>query len=221
MATEKPARKTATPPKKRPRDAAATKARILAAARDEFAQLGLRGAKTRTIALNSDSNKRMIYEYFGSKDGLFNAVLESAWQDIRTSEERLHLTDMEPMEAMRTLTRFTWDYYINNPHFIALVNSENLHRAIHLKKIQDRIGQMQAHMVEMVSKILAKGVKSGVFRPGIDPLQLVITIAAINYYYLSNQYTGSVVYGFNLVSPKALKERIEFNLRTIEAMLRA
>jgi AcrR family transcriptional regulator len=220
MPTKKVAAKAETPAK-RPRNAAATKARILAAARAEFAKLGLRGAKTRTIADNSDSNKRMIYEYFGSKDGLFDAVLESAWQDIRTAEQRLHLADMEPMEAMRTLTRFTWDYYIKNPHFIALVNSENLHRAIHLKKRQDRIGEMQAHMVEMVSEILNKGVKSGAFRPGIDPIQLVITIAAINYYYLSNQYTGSVVYGFNLVSPKALKERIEFNVRTIEAMLRS
>jgi len=221
MAKDKPAKKAAPARKKWPRDAAATKARILAAARTEFAQLGLRGANTRTIALNSDSNKRMIYEYFGSKDGLFDAVLESAWQDIRTSEERLRLTDMEPMEAMRTLTRFTWDYYIKNPHFIALVNSENLHRAVHLKKMQARIGKMQAHMVEMVAEILAKGVKSGVFRAGTDPVQLVITIAAINYYYLSNHYTGSVVYGFNLVSPKALRERIEFNVQTIEAILRA
>ena len=146
MAKDKPAKKAAPARKKWPRDAAATKARILAAARTEFAQLGLRGANTRTIALNSDSNKRMIYEYFGSKDGLFDAVLESAWQDIRTSEERLRLTDMEPMEAMRTLTRFTWDYYIKNPHFIALVNSENLHRAVHLKKMQARIGLSLIHI---------------------------------------------------------------------------
>jgi AcrR family transcriptional regulator len=207
-------------PVKKKRNSAATKARILAAAQVEFARSGLRGARTASIATRSDSNKRMIYEYFGSKEGLFEAVIESAWADIRAAEQRLHLTDLEPMEAMRTLTRFTWSYYLKNPHFIALVNSENLHRAVHLKKMKARIGEMQQHMVEMISEILARGVASGTFREGVDPVQLAITIAAINYYYLSNKHTGSVVYGFDLVSPAALKARAEFNVQTVEAMLR-
>ena len=129
--------KIAKPAKKYPRDSAATKARILDAARTEFAKSGLRGARTASIATRSDANKRMIYEYFGNKEGLFEAVLEDAWRDIREAEQRLHLADLEPVEAMRTLTRFTWDYYVKNPFFIALVNSENLHRAVHLKKIKD------------------------------------------------------------------------------------
>jgi AcrR family transcriptional regulator len=208
------------PKKKRPRDAEATKARILAAAYKEFTKLGLHGARIAAIAARSDANKQMIYAYYGSKEGLFQAVIEEAWRDIRTAEQLLHLEDLEPMEAMRKLTRFTWDYYVDNPSFVALVNSENLHRAVYLKKAKGRLGEMQAHMVDMIADILKKGVAKGVFRSGIDPTQLAITIAGISYYYLSNSYTGSVLYGFDFASPEAREERKKFNVETIEQLLR-
>jgi len=210
---------TSTTPKKR--DSEATRKRVLSAARIEFSKLGLSGARTESIATRSNSNKRMIYEHFGSKDGLFEAVIQAAWEDIRAAELKLNLQDMEPMEAMRTLVRFTWKYYLKNPHFVTLVNSENLHRAIHLKKIKAKVGEMQAHMVAMVAGIIDRGVASGAFRPGIDPLQVVITIAAINFYYFSNRHTGSVVYNVDLMSDEALENRIAFNVLTIEGILRA
>ena len=202
------------------RDSDATRLRILNAAKIEFAKLGLGGARIDSIALRAQSNKRMIYEYFGNKEGLFEAVLELAYQDIRQAERKLKLEELEPVEAIRKLVSFTWKYYLKNPHFLTLVNSENLHKAAHLKRSREKMHDMHAPMVSMVAEILERGVAQGVFRAGIDPIQLNITIAAINYYYLNNRFTGEIIYGFDLMSPEALQTRIDFNIQTILGMLR-
>ncbi len=198
----------------RPRDAEATQKRILKAAKKEFAKNGLSGSRVDEIAERADANKRMIYHYFGSKEQLFQTVLEDAYLDIRAAEQKLALDEMAPKDALEKLVRFTWTYYLKNPEFITLVNSENLHRAKHLKK-STRIDSATRRLVDMVADLLDRGVKSGVFRPGIDPVQLNITIAAIGYYYLTNQYTGSIIYKTNLADPQALNERLDFNLQTI------
>jgi AcrR family transcriptional regulator len=206
---------SATPAKKpRIRDAEATKARILDAAKKEFAKNGLGGARVDVIAEKARANKRMIYHYFESKEGLFQTVLENAYVDIRTAELKLNLDHLEPREALERLVRFTWEYYQKNPEFITLVNSENLHRAKHLKK-SEVIKVYSRKFVSMVTTILERGVSTGVFRQGIDPVQLNITIAAIGYYYLTNRFTGSIVFERDLMAKEALEERLRFNIDTI------
>jgi len=206
--------------KKRIRDAKATKARILNAAKREFALYGLGGARVDNIAARAKANKRMIYHYFGGKEALFTAVLEDAYLEIRAAERELNLEDMEPETAMDRLVEFTWRYYLKNPEFLTLVNSENLHKARHIKKSK-AIREAFSPFVEMVQSIIDRGVKKGVFRKGVDPVQLNITIAAIGYYYLTNRYTGSVVYERNFMDERALAKRLKFNLETIRAVLRA
>ena len=169
---------------KRKRDAEATRARILQAAKKEFSKHGLGGARVDEIAERADANKRMIYHYFGGKEDLFSAVLEEAYLDIRNAEQRLRLDDLAPAEALEKLVRFTWNYYLRNPEFITLVNSENLHRAKHIKGLATLPETMRG-LVGMVSSILKRGEESGEFRAGIDATQLNITIAAIGYYYLT------------------------------------
>lgn len=200
--------------KPRVRDAEATKARILATAKKEFAKNGLAGARVDGIAAKANANKRMIYHYFDSKESLFQKVLEDAYVDIRTAEQKLNLDHLEPKAALEKLVRFTWAYYLKNPEFITLVNSENLHRARHLKKSE----VVQVHsrkLVALVSGILDRGVATGVFRAGIDPVQLNITIAAIGYYYLTNRFTGSIVFERDLMDKAALEARLAFNLETV------
>ncbi|MGI9508190.1 MAG: TetR/AcrR family transcriptional regulator, partial [Geminicoccaceae bacterium] len=179
--------------KPRIRDADATKARILAAAKSEFARLGLGGARVDEIAEKARANKRMIYHYFGNKDELFQVVLEEAYLGIRSAEQELELDHLAPREALETLVRFTWSYYLDNPEFITLVNSANLHRGRHLET-SERIQSASRRLVTMVQNILDRGVAEGVFRPGIDPVQLNITIAAIGYYYLTNRFTGGILF---------------------------
>ncbi|MBZ9986907.1 TetR family transcriptional regulator [Mesorhizobium sp. BH1-1-5] len=206
--------------KKRLRDAEATKLRILEAAKSDFAKNGLGGARVDVIAAKAKANKRMIYHYFGSKDNLFQTVVENAYLDIRTAELKLHLDDLEPKEALERLVQFTWQYYLRNPEFITLVNSENLHRAKHVKK-SELIKTASRKFVAMVSSILDRGVISGDFRAGIDPVQLNITIAAIGYYYITNRFTGSIIFERDLMDKDALNERLEFNIDTIIRLVSA
>ena len=192
----------------------ATRKRILAAAKSEFASKGLAGARVDLIAERSHSNKRMIYHYFGGKDALFKEVIKAAYLDIRAAEQELALDHLPPRKALATLVRFTWYYYLENPEFLTLVNSENLHRARHLTG-SETIRKASRKFVGMVESLLERGVASGDFRPGIDPVQLNITIAAVGYYYLTNRFTGSILFEKDLMAPDVLAERLEFNLDTI------
>jgi AcrR family transcriptional regulator len=202
-----------------PRDADLTRKRILAAATVEFARKGLGGARVDEIAFRSKSNKRMIYHYFGGKEQLFKAVLEDAYLGIRSAEKELHLDELSPEAAIARLVEFTWAYYLQHPEFLTLVNSENLHRARHLKS-SELIHQTSSQFVGMVRAILDRGVDQGVFRPGIDPVQLNITIAAIGYYYLNNRFTGSIIFERDLMSKENLSERLAFNLDTILRLIK-
>jgi AcrR family transcriptional regulator len=202
-----------------PRDAEQTRKRILAAATAEFARKGLGGARVDEIALRSKSNKRMIYHYFGSKEELFTAVLEVAYLGIRTAEQALHLDELDPEAAIVRLVGFTWDYYLAHPEFLTLVNSENLHRARHLKS-SAAIRRASNVLVTMVKAILDRGVAVGVFRSGIDPVQLNITIAAIGYYYLTNRFTGSIIFERDFMAPDNLEARLRFNLDTILRLIK-
>jgi AcrR family transcriptional regulator len=206
--------------KVRLRDADDTKRRLLAAAKSEFARKGLGGARVDVIADKATANKRMLYHYFGSKDELFQKVVEQAYLDIRSAEMKLQLDDLEPRKALETLVRFTWNYYLKNPEFITLVNSENLHHANHLKK-SEAVKVVSRRFVNMVKGILERGVEAGVFRKGVDPVQLNITIAAIGYYYITNRFTGSIVFERDLMDAAALDERLNFNIDTIMRLVSA
>ena len=192
--------------KTRARDPVASRGRILAAAKAEFARKGLAGARVDTIAERACINKRMIYHYFGSKNDLYLAVLEEAYGDIRLAERLLDLEHLEPVEAITKLVEFTWGYYIRNPEFLRLINTENLHRAAHLKRSK-RIAEMHSPFVALIERVLRRGAERGLFRDDLDPNQVYISIAALGYYYLNNRYTLSVIYGFDLGAKDALDRR--------------
>ena len=189
------------------RDPERTRARILEAARIEFAQRGLGGARVDQIAVRAGSNKRMIYYYFDNKEALFLAALESAYEQIRKAEQSLKLTDLAPAEGMRRLVHFTWKYYLAHPEFITLLNSENLHGARHLKQSK-AIQALHSPLVAMLDGLLARGRRAGVFRRGVDAVQLYISIAALGYFYLSNSHTLSTIFGRDLMRPQALRQRL-------------
>jgi len=201
------------------RDAAATRQDILAAATVEFSRKGLGGARVDAIALRAKANKRMIYHYFGSKEKLFTAVLEDAYGHIRSAELKLPLAELEPEAALEALLRFTWDYYLARPEFLSLVNSANLHKARHVKD-SERFKTTGPPFVGLVKSILDRGVAKGVFRPGIDPVQLNITMAAVGYYYLTNRFTGEILFERDFMTPERLAERFAFNLDTILRLVR-
>lgn len=191
----------------RQRDADRSREAILVAARDEFAAHGLGGARVDRIAERAEVNKRLIYYYFENKETLFRAVLEEAYLHIREAERQLRLTDLAPAAAVRRLTEFTWDYYLDHPEFLTLLNSENLHRARHLQA-SDRVRALNSPLIETLGAILERGRVEGVFRGGIDPLQLYISIAGMAYFYLSNNHTLSAIFNRDLMTPKARARRL-------------
>jgi AcrR family transcriptional regulator len=205
-------------PKPQVRDPDATKLRILAAATQEFAKFGLGGARVDRIARRAKSNKRMLYHYFGNKDELFAITVENAYAQFRDKEAALHLDSLDPVSAMQRLVGFVWDYFIAHPEFITLVNSENLHKAKHLKASKSTT-DMSRKFVARMQALLSRGEAVGVFRHGLDPVQVNISIAALAYYYLTNRFTGSIVFERDLMAKEALEARLDFNINTVLRMV--
>jgi AcrR family transcriptional regulator len=205
-------------PKKKPRNPDDTKRRILAAAKAEFAKKGLGGARVDDIAARAKANKRMMYHYFGNKDDLFSHVVEDAYAEFREREAALELDALDPVAAIKALIAFIWKYFLDNPEFITLVNSENLHKARHIKKSQ-RMQEMSRSFVGRMQNLLERGAQAGMFRKGLDPVQVNISIAAVGYYYLTNRFTGSIVFERDLMAEEALAARLKFNTQTILRMI--
>lgn len=190
------------------RNPARNQERILRAATEEFARYGLGGARVDRIAARAGANKRMLYYYYGNKEDLFLAVLEARYAHIRRAELGLHLQDLDPVQGMRRMVAFTWDYYLKHPEFLTLLNSENLHRARHLKRSRD-IAAMHSPLIALLRDLLLRGERAGKFRKGVDPVQLYISIAALGYFYLSNRHTLSTIFERDLLSPKSKVERLK------------
>jgi AcrR family transcriptional regulator len=199
-----------------PRDPERTRQKILEAATEEFARYGLGGARVDRIAARAGANKRMLYYYFRDKDNLFLAALERSYSQIRAAERSLDLEHLQPRLALKRLVEFTWDYFLAHPEFMTLLNSENLHKGRHVQRSRS-VPEMHMPLVETLRSLLQRGEKEGVFRRGIDPVQLYISIAGEGFFYLSNRYTLSQIFGRDLMTRKALAERARHNAGMILA----
>jgi TetR/AcrR family transcriptional regulator len=181
------------------RDPVATRKKLLTAARLEFAKHGFAGARVDEIAERAAVNKQLVYHYFGDKDALYLAVLEWVYEDIREQERKLNLEGLPPDKAIRKLIEASFDHLAANPDFIVLLNDENRGGARHVRG-STRLEAMHSPLVKSVSHILHEGVRSGIFRKGIDPVQLYISIAGLSYFFFSNTPTLSAIFNKDLSS---------------------
>jgi AcrR family transcriptional regulator len=202
------------------RDPERTRAAILRAATAEITAKGLTGARVDAIAERAGVNKRMLYHYFGDKDGLYLAVLEGTYAAIRNAEIGLNLTALDPIAGMRKLVLFTWAYLIGHPEFLSLLATENMHRARYLKKSK-RIRRLHNPLVGMIEGLLTRGAQQGVFRAGVDPVELYISIAGLGFFYMSNRHTLSTIFGKNLNAPERLARRGEHMVEVVLAYLKS
>ncbi|MDB5502597.1 MAG: transcriptional regulatory protein [Tardiphaga sp.] len=200
------------------RDPEGMRIRILEAAKKEFAARGLAGARVDRIAAQAGANKRMLYYHVGKKDDLYLAVLEGAYEKIRVEERALDLEHLDPPDAIESLISFTWNYFIRNPEFLALLNTENLERAKHLKR-SEKVKSMHSPFVEMIRTVVNRGVESGDFKVAMDPVQLYISIAALSFFYLSNSATLSEIFGRDLLARQAKEERLAHMVALVLAAL--
>jgi AcrR family transcriptional regulator len=183
-----------------------TKRDIIAVATAEFAEKGLSGARIDRIAARTKTSKRGIYYYFGSKEKLYISVLEAAYRNIRRIEGELKLDHLAPVEALRTLVGFTFDYQSAEPHFVRLVMNENIHFAKYLAR-SGEIQKLNVTAIDAVRHVLKRGTEAGVFRRGVDPVELYISIAALGFFYMSNRHTLSTIFGKDLAAPARLSQR--------------
>lgn len=196
--------------------AQATREAILKAAIKVFAKSGFAGGRIEQISTLAKSYDRMIYYYFGSKDGLFVAVIEEIYRRFNEAEAELELEMDQPVEALQSVCRFIWRYYLKHPEFITLLNSENLHRGKHISK-SVRAREYSSPAISILDGVLQAGAARGVFRSDITARDLYLMIAAMGYFYLSNRFTLSAFLGENLEDPQALAHWERF---LIESVLR-
>lgn len=197
-------------------DAELSKADILAVATEEFALNGLSGARVDAIADRTRTSKRMIYYYFGSKEGLYRAVLEKAYGDIRALDSEQKSSTVTPEEAIRRIIDVTFDYDETHPNFISLVTVENIHRGRNIDQLPS-IKERNAAVIRTLSDLLERGVKSGKFRADVNPVDLHLLISALCVFRVSNRFTFGKIFNVDLSDPKVRKRQKKMIL---EAVLR-
>ncbi|MFC5430412.1 TetR family transcriptional regulator [Paraburkholderia denitrificans] len=200
------------------RDPEGTRRRILLAAAEEFANGGLFGARVDQIARRAETNERMLYYYFGSKEQLFTAVLEHAFFALNEAERTLDLADVAPVEAVTRLAHFVWDYYREHPDFLRLINNENLHEARYIQT-STRIREMISPIVATLGAILARGESAGLFRSNLDPLRVYVTLSGMGYYIVSNRFTLAATLGRDFSTPTERAEMVRLNTEMLLAFL--
>jgi AcrR family transcriptional regulator len=211
-AAELPARQRPAPAARgkaaepRTNDPERTMADIIDVATHEFSEKGLAGARIDAIAESTRTSKRMIYYYFGSKEGLYVRVLEEAYRRIRAIEAELHLEDLAPEDALRKLVGFTVDYQLANPDFIRLVMTENIHRGEYLRQSR-LIQKLNVPAIEGLRRVYERGVDAGVFRAGVDPVDLHMSISALSFFNTANRHTFAVIFKRDFDSPAAVVAR--------------
>ena len=196
------------------------RADILEVATAEFSEYGFSGARVDEIAAKTHTSKRMLYYYFGDKEGLFTAVLEESYHRMRAYERTLGAEKTDPESAMRALVAGTFDYQAAHEQFVRLVEDENMHRGAHLKNTAVA-GSFGSGAIEVLSSIYNRGVAAGVFRPSLSTLHLHMTISALSFFNVANRSTFSLIFNHDMTSAEALAERREIVVETVLRYLRA
>jgi AcrR family transcriptional regulator len=202
------------PPRALQARAVETREAILKAATGVFAKHGFSGGRVEQISRLAKTHDRMIYYYFGSKEKLFIEVLETTYQRLNDAEAALKIDLADPLEALRTVVRFNWRYFLEHPEFITLLNSENLHQGRHVKK-STKVAQLSSPAVNVLAKILKAGTQQGLFRKDVTARELYLTIAALGYFYLSNRHTLSAFLNTELLKKSAIARWRESMVDTV------
>lgn len=189
-----------------PRDAERSKSRLLDAAQTEFAEHGLSGARVSAIVEAAGVNRQLLYHYFKDKERLYEQVLLRAYEALRAGEQELHLDAIPPLDAIRKLIEFNFDFLVAHPEFVRLLNDENLHKARHLKGSRP-LKTRHAGLSDMVSEVLDRGLATGVFKRAMDPVDFYVSLASLCFFPMSNGYTLAAAFGRQLDTPAEIARR--------------
>jgi AcrR family transcriptional regulator len=204
----------------RTNDPERTMADILRVAQQEFAEKGLAGARIDEISDATNTSKRMIYYYFGSKEGLYLKVLEAAYEEMRSQESQLRLDDLDPLAALRRLVEYTFDHHWSNQSYIRLVMAENMNRGQYLAQ-SPAIQDLNVPAISAIQALYIRGVASGVFRPGLDALDIHASISALTFFNVSNRHTFGLIFKVDTEKKRWLQQRRGNVVDMVERYLRA
>ncbi|WP_118180305.1 TetR/AcrR family transcriptional regulator [Paraburkholderia phosphatilytica] len=193
-----------------------TKRNILEVATQEFSSMGLTGARVDAIAERTNTTKRMLYYYFGSKEGLYEAVLEKVYGDIRTLEQDLRIDELPPADGMRALVEFTFDYHDRHRDFVRLVTIENIHGAKYIEQLKS-FKTRNASVVRTIEDLLARGVAAGEFRDDIDAIDLHLLISSLCFHRVANRHTFGSAFGRDPSHPRL---RARHRAMVVDAVMR-
>jgi len=205
----RPGGRSAAPARKAPgrtNDPERTQANILAVAAVEFGEKGLAGARIDDIAEATHTSKRMIYYYFGGKEGLYLAVLEESYRRVRDVESELNLQNLSPEDALRRLVEFTFDHHLHHENYIRLVMSENINRGQYMARSQ-RIQDLNVPAIAAIRDLYLRGVEAGVFRTGLDPVDIHASISALSFFNVANRHTFGTIFKLDMQSPAYIAQR--------------
>jgi len=215
-----PSARSAAKEPTRTNDPERTMANILDVALKEFAEKGLDGARIDEIAAATQTSKRMIYYYFGSKEGLYLAVLEASYAAMRSTEAELHLDDLAPEVALRRLVEYTFDHHRSSEPYIRVVMAENMQRGHYMAQSQS-IQQLNVPAISAIEALYARGLAAGVFRPGIDAIDLHATISALSFFNVANRHTFGLIFKRDYTDPAVASARRESVVQTVLRFVRA
>ena len=203
----------------RRRNAAATKAHILAAAMDVFAAKGM-DARIEDIAEAAGTNRAMAYYYFGSKEGLYLAALEATYLELVEKEQAIDIDRLDPLEAIVTLVLAKFEHYRRNPRYLTFLNIENMYEARYLKG-STRLAELQDPLFSVLRRVLARGHAEGVFRRDVDPVELYVSIIGLGYFAFSNRHTLKTVLDVDPSSEASMQIRKEMVVEMVTTYLTA
>jgi AcrR family transcriptional regulator len=190
----------------RKRNGGETRRKILDTAIDEFVRHGFSGARVERIVERVGCNMRMIYHHFGNKEGLYVAALEQVYEEIREGERLLDLSSLDPLSGIQRLLDFTFEHFARHPSFVAMTRNENLLGGRYIPK-SSRIAAMSSPLMTGIASLLRRGAQEGLFRRGIDPLQLYVSIVALACHHMNNYHTLSATFRVDMADPKWLAQR--------------
>jgi AcrR family transcriptional regulator len=168
---------------------------ILTEATAEFARHGLAGARVDAIAARTRTSKRMIYYHFGSKEGLYAAVLDHAYRSIRgRSDDDAQLAALPPLQALALFAGTAFDIHVDHPDFVRLVMYENLLDARFLKQLPE-LAQLNRRGLANVSDILARGQADGSLRADLAPMDVYAMLIGQCFHHVSNRASFQVLFG--------------------------
>jgi TetR/AcrR family transcriptional regulator len=185
-----------------------TKSKILAAAENEFSDKGYFGARIDEIAESAGVNKRMIYEHFGNKDGLYKKVLMSVYEKLALEERAFFVDRLDPKLAIKNIVYVYFKFLEATPSFVRMLMWENLNNAEGLSR--DEVRQLKEPTINYIKEQIARGKAEGIFREDVDEYQIIVSLMNFGFSYFSNIHTLSAIFNKDMSSGAEIMKRADF-----------